>query len=251
MEGPILPRPTGEAWAGRRDETLRWQLTLAGLPPVEAIVFDAYGTLFDVRAVEATCRRLIADAAAFAALWRAKQLEYAWLRTLMGAYVPFEQITAEALDYTLRRHDLTLDEAARRATLDAWLRLEPFPEVPAALARLADRPLAILSNGSPAMLHRILAHNGLEAAFRHVLSVDAVGAYKPDPRVYALAPAALTVPAERILFVSSNPWDAVGAKAYGYGVAWCNRAGAVLDRHGPAPDLEVRALDQLADALGR
>ena len=251
MEGSVLPRLTQEAWASRRDETLRWQLTLGALPPVEAIVFDAYGTLFDVRTIEAACARLTPDAATFAALWRAKQLEYTWLCTLMGAYVPFEQVTAEALDYALRRHDLAPDAALRRAALDAWLGLEPFPEAPAALARLADRPLAILSNGSPAMLGPLTARDGLDGIFRHILSADAAGAYKPDPRVYGLAPAALGRPVDRILFVSSNAWDAVGAKAHGFGVAWCNRGGAPLDGHGPAPDLELRSLDQLADALGR
>src|SRR5437868_5812230 len=111
-------------------------------------------------------------------------------------------------------------------------------DVPGALARLGDWPLAILSNGSPPMLEPLLAKSGLAGAFRLVLSVDPVGAYKPDPRVYALAPAALGVEAAAILFVSANAWDAIGAKSCGFQVAWCNRAGAPLDTHGPAPDLE-------------
>ncbi|HET8626359.1 MAG TPA: HAD-IA family hydrolase, partial [Thermomicrobiales bacterium] len=106
-------------------------------------------------------------------------------------------------------------------------------------------PLAILSNGSPDMLGPLLAHGGLRDTFRHVLSADAARAYKPDPRVYALAPAALGLPAGRILFVSANAWDAIGAKAHGYRVAWCNRAGQPLDPHGPAPDAEIRDLGEL------
>jgi len=126
---------------------------------------------------------------------------------------------------------------------------DSLADVPGALDRLRTRPLAILSNGSPAMLASVLAHTSLTGHFAHVLSVDAARAYKPDPRVYALAPAALGLPAERILFVSANGWDAAGAKACGFRVAWCNRAGHAPETHGPAPDLEVRSLDRLADAL--
>ncbi len=249
MDGRVFPPHVQDAWASRRAEALGHQLARAGAPPVAAIVFDAYGTLFDVRSVEAACTRLTPHGEAFAALWRAKQLEYTWLRTLMGAYVPFEQVTAEALDYALRRYDLAPDEALRRDLLDSWLALEPFPDVPGALERLAEWPLAILSNGSPAMLEPLLANSGLADAFRLVLSVDPVEAYKPDPRVYALATEALDLPAARILFVTANAWDAVGAKTFGFWVAWCNRAGLPFDTHGPAPDLEIRSLDQLAGML--
>ena len=251
MDGRVIPPHVQDAWASRRAEALGHQLARAGAPPIAAIVFDAYGTLFDVRSVEAACARLTPHGEAFAALWRAKQLEYTWLRTLMGAYVPFEQVTAEALDYALRRYDLAPGEDERRDLLAAWLALEPFPDVPSALARLDDWPLAILSNGSPAMLEPLLRNSGLADAFRLVLSVDPVEAYKPDPRVYALPPAALGVDASAILFVSANPFDVIGAGHYGYQVAWCNRGGLPLDTHGPAPDLELRGLQQLPDALGR
>lgn len=251
MREQRIPPLLQDAWSSRRAETLARQLALAGAPPIDALVFDAYGTLLDLRAVELACARLTACGEAFAALWRAKQLEYTWLRTLMRSYVDFSRVTEEALTYALARHDLTPDDALRRAVLGSWLTLDAFPEAPAALERLRGRPRAILSNGSPAMLEVALAHSGLDAAFGLVLSVDAVAAYKPDPRAYALAPAALDLPAERILFISAHAWDAVGAKSFGFQVAWCNRAGQTLDAHGPAPDLEVRSLDQIADALGR
>jgi 2-haloacid dehalogenase len=245
MRGRIIPPIQRDAWSGRRAAELARQLAPAGGEPVEAVVFDAYGTLFDVTSLADACGAVASDGPAFAALWRAKQLEYTWLRTLMGRYAPFSTVTAEALGYALRRHGLAPDEATRRDLLAAWLRLVPFPDVPGALAGLGSLPLAILSNGDPEMLAPLLAHAGLRGAFRHVLSADAARAYKPDPRVYALAPAALGLPAGRILFVSANAWDAVGAKACGFRVAWCNRAGQPLDPHGPAPDAELRDLGEL------
>jgi 2-haloacid dehalogenase len=245
-----IPPHVRDAWRERSLERLRQGLALAAGEPIGAVVFDAYGTLFDVRSVEAACAALTADAAAFAAHWRAKQLEYSWLRSLMGRYADFAAVTAEALDHALARFDLAPDKATKRALLDAWLTLEPFLEVRDALKRLAARPLAILSNGSPAMLDAVLRHNGLAGRFAAVLSADAARAYKPDPRVYTLATAALALPAERILFVTANPWDAVGAKTCGLRVAWCDRAGLPFDTHGPAPDVAVRSLAQLAEALG-
>jgi 2-haloacid dehalogenase len=251
MTGYRIPPHIRDAWTERRRETLSHQVALAAGPPIGAVVFDAYGTLFDVQAVEAACATLARDPAAFVALWRARQLEYSWLRSLMGRYADFATVTAEALDHTLAHFRIHPGDEIVRDLLDAWLALEPFPDVRATLARLRDLPLAILSNGSPAMLAAVLAHSGLAGDFAAVLSVDAARAYKPDPRVYALAPAALNLPADQILFVSANAWDAVGAKAYGFRVAWCNRAGRTFDTHGPAPDLEVRSLEGVADALKR
>lgn len=248
MRERIIPPLQQEAWAARHAAALTGAEPVLG---IEAVVFDAYGTLFDVRAVEAACTRLTPHGEAFAALWRAKQLEYTWLRTLMGSFAPFDRVTAEALDYALARYRLAPDDALRGDLLAAWLTLAPFPDVADALARLADLPLAILSNGSPAMLEPLLAHGGLAGAFRLVLSVAPAGAYKPDPRAYALGPAALGLDVGTILFVSSNPWDVVGAKTYGYQVAWCNRSGLTLDRHGPGPDHEVRGLAELPPLLGR
>jgi 2-haloacid dehalogenase len=240
-----------DAWATRRREILARQVALAEGPPIGAVVFDAYGTLFDLAGVERACATLLPESAPFVALWRAKQLEYSWLRALMGAYADFDRITAEALDHALAHHALRPTAESRRELLAAWLALDPFADVADALARLSGLPLAILSNGTPRALAALLARGDLADRFAAVLSADAVERYKPQPEVYALAPAALELPAARILFVSANGWDAVGAGACGFPVALCNRAGRTPDTHGPAPTLEVRDLGQLAEALGR
>jgi 2-haloacid dehalogenase len=129
--------------------------------------------------------------------------------------------------------------------MDAYLSPACFPEVPAALERLAGRPRAVLSNGSPAMLAAAVASSGLAKYLDHVISVDAVRTYKPSPLVYALGPGTLGIPAGELLFVSSNPWDVAGAKAFGYQAAWCNRTDAPEEELGVRPDVVVRALDQL------
>jgi 2-haloacid dehalogenase len=237
--------------ASRRREILAWQVALADGPAIQAIVFDAYGTLFDLTSLETACRNLAPDPVAFVAQWRAKQLEYSWLRALMGNYADFTRVTREALDYALAHFVIEADDETVRALLTAWVTLEPYPEVAGILARLRGLPLAILSNGSPTMLAAALNHAKLSRHFDAVLSAAAAHTYKPDPRVYALAPAALHLSADQILFVSANTWDAVGAKEYNFRVAWCNRAGRVRDTHGPAPDLEIRTLTDLAEALRR
>jgi 2-haloacid dehalogenase len=209
--------------------------------PIRGYVFDAYGTLFDVHSVVEASRVLTDDPVALSVLWRQKQLEYTWLRSLMGRYEDFWAVTEAALRYSVKRLGLRADEAALARLMDAYLTLACFPEVPAALARLAGRPRAILSNGAPRMLAAAVASSGLGAALDHVISVDRVKVYKPAPAVYALGPATLGVPAEELLFVSSNAWDVAGAKAAGYRVAWCNRIGA------PEEELGVRADSVVAD----
>ncbi len=215
------------------------------MPPVRGYVFDAYGTLFDVHSVVEAGRAITSDPATLSATWRQKQLEYTWLRALMGRYEDFWAVTEAALRYAIRRLGLQADEGRIRSLMEAYLTLACFPEVPDALARLAPRPRAILSNGSPRMLEAAVASSGLGGHLQHVLSVDAVKTYKPSPRVYALGPSALGVPAGELLFVSSNAWDAAGAKAFGYQVAWCNRAGAPEEELGVRPDLVITRLDQL------
>ncbi len=216
---------------------------------VHALVFDLYGTLVDVRSLEAACAQETADPAAFLGVWRQKQLEYSWLRALMGRYEDFWAVTAAALDYTAERCAPDLDDAARARLLHAWRAVQPFPEVPAALDQLGPRRLVVLSNGSPRMLEEVLRGSGLRSRFAHVLSVDEVGTYKPAPAVYGLAEARLGVPRDHILFVSSNGWDAAGASAYGLRAAWVNRLGAPLERLGVRPALVVRDLDELARRL--
>jgi 2-haloacid dehalogenase len=218
---------------------------------VDGLLFDAYGTLFDVHSVVEAGRAVTADPQALSTLWRQRQLEYTWLRSLMGRYEDFWAITEAALVFAARRLGLALDAAARRRLMEAYLTLDAFPEVPEALDRLRGLPCAILSNGAPAMLEAVVAHNGLGACLHAVISVDAARIYKPAPAVYALGPARLGLSRERIGFVSSNAWDVAGAKAFGFQVAWVNRQGAPPEELGATPDLEVRDLRELARALGR
>ncbi len=215
--------------------------------PKDLFVFDAYGTLFDMagaaRAVASGDTRVAPLWPALAEDWRRKQLEYSWLRSIMGAHADFTQVTADALDWVLEARGLR-DNALREALLAAFRRLPCFPEVPAALKALRARGLrlAILSNGSPAMLAEAVESAGLAGEFEAVISVEAAGVYKPDARVYALVEAECGVPPGRVVFVSANGWDVAGAARFGFTTAWVNRAGAPMDRlpHGPAriiPDL--------------
>jgi 2-haloacid dehalogenase len=215
------------------------------VPGIHGYVFDAYGTLFDVHAVVEAGRDVTADPLALSATWRQKQLEYTWLRALMGRYEDFWAVTESALRWTIRHLHLSADETQIRRLMDAYLTLACFPEVPAALERLQGRPRAILSNGSPRMLQAAVDSSGLGRHLSHVLSVDAVRTYKPAPAVYALGPQALGVRAAELLFVSSNAWDVAGAKAFGYQVAWCNRLGAPEEELGVRADLVVGRLDEL------
>jgi 2-haloacid dehalogenase len=218
---------------------------------VRALLFDAYGTLFDVHSVVDAGRAITADPQTLSNLWRAKQLEYTWLRTLMGRYEDFWAVTEAALAFACRRLGLAAGPAERARLLEAYLRLDPFPEVRSVLERLQGLPGAILSNGAPRMLEAAVAHAGLGPHLQAVISVDAVRMFKPAPQVYALGPARLGVPKEAIGLVSSNCWDVVGAKAYGFRVVWVNRGRAPLEELGLRPDLEVDDLEGLARALGR
>ena len=213
--------------------------------PILGYVFDAYGTLFDVHSIVEAGREITADPGALSLTWRQKQLEYTWLRSLMGRYEDFWAVTEQALRYAVRRLGLAASEAQVGRVMEAYLSLACFPEVRAALQRLQAKPCAILSNGSPRMLAAAVASSGLGGMLRHVLSVDAVRTYKPAPVVYALGPRAMGMSVDQLLFVSSNAWDVVGAKAAGYRVAWCNRGGAPEEELGLTADLVVTGLDQL------
>ena len=213
---------------------------------VDAYVFDAYGTLFDVGAVAGLAERLAPDrGAALVGLWRTKQLEYTWLGSLMERRRDFEAVTADALDYALAALRIPMNASARGELRSAWLDLAPFPDALATLSRLAGKPRWILSNGTRAMLDPLVDRSGLRAHLDGVLSVDGAGVYKPSPRVYALASRELRMAPGRIGFVSANGWDAIGAKAFGFTVWWINRAGAPVDRHGPAPDFVVGSLQEI------
>ena len=212
---------------------------------IRGYVFDAYGTLFDVHSVVEAGREITSDPAALSTTWRQKQLEYTWLRALMGTYADFWVVTEAALRYSIRRLGLAATEAQVRRLMDAYLSLACFPEVQAALGRLAGRPRAVLSNGSPGMLAAAVTASALTALLEHVISVDRVKTYKPSPLVYALGPQILGIAAGELLFVSSNGWDVAGAKSFGYQVAWCNRTGAPEEALGVSPDLVVGSLDKL------
>jgi 2-haloacid dehalogenase len=211
-----------------------------------ALVFDAYGTLFDVHSVTATAESFWPGrGVALSQHWRAKQLEYTWLRSLMGRYEDFTHVTESALRYACGSLKLEANDAKRAQLMKAYLHLATFPEVGDALARLQGIRLAILSNGSPTMLEPVVFNAALHGVITDVLSVDAVGVFKPDPRVYQLAVDRLGVPAKAIGFVSSNCWDAIGAKSFGFRTFWINRAGAPVDELGVRPDHELKSLAEL------
>jgi 2-haloacid dehalogenase len=212
----------------------------------KAVIFDAYGTLFDVHSVVLRAGRGIAgDPQVLSDLWRRRQLERTWLLSLMERYEDFGRITAFALRASIRELSLEVSEGQIERLIGAYLSPDSFTDVKAALEGCAGTPLAILSNGTPRMIEAAVSHNRLTAFFHEIISVDRVKTYKPSPRVYALGPAALNIPAAEILFVSSNAWDAAGARAFGYRVCWCNRSGASADDLGFAPDFTVTGLDRL------
>jgi 2-haloacid dehalogenase len=214
----------------------------------QALVFDAYGTLYDVHAVIRRCDGFWpGKGAALSQLWRQKQLEYTWQRNLMRRYVPFSQITRDALAYACESLKLSLDASQAEALMQAYLQLDAYADVPGALERLAGRKLAILTNGSPDMIEPLVQHSGLK--FDAVLSVDAVRMFKPVPEVYQLAVDRLRVAKEAVGFVSSNCWDALGAKSFGFRVYWINRTGAPVDRLGFQPDALLGSLGDLPEVL--
>jgi 2-haloacid dehalogenase len=219
---------------------------------IRACVFDAYGTLFDVHAAVGRLRpRIGAQADALSQLWRAKQLEYTWLRALMGRHVDFWQVTGDALDYALARTGI--DAApVREPLMQAYLSLDAYPEVAEVLRRLRDAglKLAILSNGAPAMVAAAVDHAGIGALLDAVLSVEEVGVYKPDPRVYQLAVDRLAMRADQIAFQSSNAWDVHGAACFGLRPVWINRTRAPAERLPGAAEHELRDLSGLPGLLG-
>jgi 2-haloacid dehalogenase len=227
-------------------------MRMSGLEGVRACVFDAYGTLFDFASAAAACAAAPADRrAALTALWRDKQLQYSWLRSLQGRYVDFWSLTGDALDYAL--DSLGLADAGLRDSLMAlYRRLSAFPEVPATLRALrgAGYATAVLSNGSPAMLADAVAAAKLEGLFDAVLSVDPLRVFKTDPRVYQYALDRLGLTASEVAFLSSNGWDAHAASDFGLSVVWCNRYRQPRERLPGAPDFEIHSLAELPPLLG-
>ena len=217
-----------------------------------AFVFDAYGTLFDVHSVVFRAGNLAGDLQALSTLWRQKQLEYTWLRGLMQRYEDFWDVTEAALLSSLRQLQIEASEAQIRGLMQAFLAPATFPDVRPALDALARLgPMAILSNGSPKMLESAVHENDMSLYFAEIISVDRVQTYKPSPLVYALACEALNLAPHEMLFVSSNSWDAAGAKAFGFQVCWCNRSKGYMEQLGFAADLTVFRLDQIEGCLER
>lgn len=219
----------------------------ARLTDIRVCVFDAYGTLFDVHSAVGRHRARLGDCAdAVSALWRTKQLEYTWLRSLMHRYADFEQVTADALDHAFAAHAID-DAALREDLLAAYMTLDCYAEVPGVLRALKAVGLrtAILSNGSPAMLERAVDSAGLGDLLDAVLSVHPLSLYKPHPDVYRIATRELGVEKQQVSFQSSNAWDVAGAASFGFRVVWVNRFGQVPERLPAGADRELADLRAL------
>jgi len=217
---------------------------------IDAVVFDAYGTLFDVHSVAAHCERLWPNrGAAVSRTWRSKQLEYSWLRTLMGRYIDFETLTADALRWACGSLGVPCGAAEIEQLLAAYRELTVFPDVIATLLGVGTRKRAILSNGSPAMLQAAVRNGGFEHMIDAVLSVDAVRVYKPDARAYQLAVDTLHMDPARIGFVSANGWDVCGARSFGFHTFWINRSAAPSEHLSVEPDHALAALTDLVRVL--
>lgn len=221
------------------------------LTGIRACVFDAYGTVFDFASAAARCPDIPQSSrAALTALWRDKQLQYTWLRTLQGRYVDFWQVTGDALDFALDSLDLASPKRRERL-MSLYRNLEAFPEAPGVLQALrrAGFATAILSNGAPSMLEAAVSGAGLTDLFDAVLSADAVGAFKTHPKVYQYALDQLGLPAASVSFQSSNAWDAHAASDFGMRVVWCNRYGQPRERLPGSPDYEIQTLADLPGLL--
>ena len=218
--------------------------------PVRALVFDAYGTLFNVHSIGIACESLFpGKGTELSRIWRTKQLEYTWLRSLMGRYTEFEAITRDALGIACRTLGLELTQSDTTMLMEGYRQLDPFPEVKDALAALHGRKRAILSNGSPAMLSALVKHAGMSKFFDAVISVDELRMFKPHPSVYGLATRYLGVNAGEIGFVSSNFWDVSGASSFGFRTFWINRSNSQPDKLGFEPVAVVQRLDELLPYL--
>jgi 2-haloacid dehalogenase len=191
---------------------------------IKAVVFDAYGTLYDIQSVAAVTEEAFPGyGEIITQVWRIKQLEYTWLRSLMRRYQDFSVVTSESLAYSLRILGLKHDEAVFKRIMEKYLHLDLYPDANEALGALRGRKLAILSNGSTAMLNALVNNSGLDRVLDATISVDAKKIFKPSPDAYTLIEEKLGVAPAEVLFVSSNPWDACGAKAFGLNVAWIER----------------------------
>ena len=224
---------------------------------IKAVVFDAYGTLYDVQSVaEITEDAFPGYGEIITQIWRIKQLEYTWLRSLMRRYQDFSHVTQDSLAYTLRCLGLQHDRDTFERIMEKYLHLDLYPDALAALAALKGNKLAILSNGSPEMLNALVKNTGLDRVLDATLSVDPKKVFKPAPDAYTLIEEELGVAPREVLFVSSNPWDACGAKSFGLNVAWIERvtpgsmALLCVENETVAPLTMFKALRTQMDELG-
>lgn len=227
-------------------------MSSARLENIQACVFDAYGTLFDVNAAASHCSAELGDKwQPLAELWRGRQLQYTWLRSLMADYVDFWQITGDALDFAMANLGIE-DAALRQRLMDLYLQLDAYPEVPEVLATLkqAGMKTAVLSNGSPDMLQSAVENAGIAGHLDAVISVDPLRTYKPSAVVYAEVERLLGVEPSSVSFQSSNSWDAHGASAFGFKVVWINRFGQAVERLPGKPDVVLETLDKLPAVVG-
>jgi 2-haloacid dehalogenase len=224
---------------------------------IKAVVFDAYGTLYDVQSVAAVTEEAFPGyGEIITQIWRIKQLEYSWLRSLMRRYADFSVLTRESLVYTLRTLGLNYDDAVFARLMEKYLHLDLYPDANAALAVMKGRKLAILSNGSTDMLNALVRNSGLDRVLAATISIDSKKVFKPSPDTYSLIEEKLGVASTEVLFVSSNPWDACGAKAFGLNVAWIERvtpeamAQACVKSDLVAPLTMFKAIRMQMDELG-
>ena len=214
----------------------------------KALVFDAYGTLFDVNSAANKCKDKIGDKwEAFANYWRTTQLEYTWLRSLMKRHKDFWQITEDSLDKSIRV--FKIDNSMRDELLDLYKILSPFEEVPKVLKSLKEKnfKLAILSNGTPSLLNELVRSNNLNNLFDDIFSIEEVGVFKPDSKVYDLPVKKYKIEKNEIAFLSANTWDVSGGGNYGYNSIWVNRNNNIFDKLDYAPQNEIKNLNDLLD----
>ena len=217
---------------------------------IKAIVFDAYGTLFDVNSAADKCRGKIGDKwELFASHWRATQLEYTWLRSLMKRHKNFWQVTEDSLDKSMKV--FKIDVSMKNELLDLYKVLSSYPEVKAVLKslRAKEYKLAVLSNGTPALLNELIKSNNLDNIFNNIFSIEGVGVYKPDAKVYAMPIKKYQVKNKEIAFLSANTWDVSGGGNYGYNAIWVNRNNNIFDNLDYKPKNEVNNLTQLLDIV--
>ena len=217
---------------------------------IKAIVFDAYGTLFDVNSAAEKCKGKIGDKwEGFANFWRTTQLEYTWLRSLMKRHKDFWQVTEDSLDKSMKT--FSIDSSMKNELLDLYKKLSPYSEVKGVLNSLKEKKykLAILSNGTPALLNELVKSNNLENIFDDLFSVEEVRIYKPDSKVYDIPIKKYQIKADEIAFLSANTWDVSGGGNYGYYAIWVNRNKNIFDNLDYKPKNEVSDLTQLVDIV--